>query len=220
MKHAKDSTPQLLEHQANNTEVFSLKFLDWLVSEEEMCDDAELKAQMSDFAGRLVSLRRGIVPTNANAALPKASTKDSLPNPDEYAQATETAGLRRWPVQSAWQPEYEVALHERVPPLACLLQLASSSLPPSASPPAASFVELDDAADIIPLCLCLCVCCRVPRFPTQRSTWSQRTPRMHPCCRYGLPSATQQHLTAVLGRIHFKTAAAALVSVLCCRHLF
>lgn len=105
-----------MEHQANHTEVFSLKFLDWLVSEEEICDDAELKAQMSDFAGRLVSLRRGIVPTNANAALPKASKEVALPNPSEDAQANEAAGLRWWPVQTTWKPEYEMELHERVRP--------------------------------------------------------------------------------------------------------
>lgn len=109
MQHVDDSTAQLLEHQAAHTEVFSLKFLDWLVQEEEACTDAELKAQMSDFAGRLVSLRRGIVPTNARAA-------GTLPETVAEPEPTDVASFRRWPVQASWKPEYEVALYERVRP--------------------------------------------------------------------------------------------------------
>ena len=106
-RHVNDSTEQLLTHQRKKSKVFSWKFLEWLVSEEEHCNDSERKAQMSDLAARLVTLRRGVIPMNAhaNARLEESSTT---------VQADRNSNLGRWPVQVKWRPEDEMALHERV----------------------------------------------------------------------------------------------------------
>eukprot|EP00892_Ulva_mutabilis_P012278 jgi/Ulvmu1/9422/UM051_0050.1 len=105
-QHVNDSTADLLEHQSNQEKVFSWKFLQWLVHEERQCLDPELQEQMADFAGRLVSLRRGVIPPNAKS--------DSLiADTSEAAEPTKPDTLGRWPVQAKWKPEYEVAVHER-----------------------------------------------------------------------------------------------------------
>jgi hypothetical protein len=113
-QYAGVSTATLLKEQRQNGPAFSLQFLRWLSEEVERCDDDDRTRQLDALAGRIMSLRCGVVPVDEIPSTASATATGEGHERTEDAESALQQPLRGWPVELSWKPEHELEKRGRV----------------------------------------------------------------------------------------------------------